>query len=165
MAEFAALGVASSILQIVDFGMKVFHTTYELAKASADASTQNVELESLAEEHRNVAKRLQLSLQSRASLSFNEKALVQISTDCIKLTEELLNLLGRLKVPQGSRNFRRVLESTKAAVKTHRKRDEIESYRRQLQQRNTQLATALLLVLRYVKIGAYDSYKFYYKGH
>lgn len=150
MAELAALGVASSILQIVDFGVKVIATTHKLTKAPGNALTDDIKLERLAEEQSNIAERLKLSLQSRAVLSSNEKAVVQISTGCSSTTTELLSLLHEIKVRPGSHGFRRIAGSAKAAFKSHRKRELIEECRRQLHLQNTQLVTALVLVLRYV---------------
>lgn len=153
MAELAALGVASSILQVVDFGAKVVKTAYKLAKTPGDALDENVELEALATEQNAIAERLQSSLESRSVLSANEEAVVKIAAECGKQTSELISLLSRLKVADSSHSFQRIINTTKAAVKNHRKRDQVDSLREQLQLTNARLSTALLVVMKYACIG------------
>jgi len=133
----------------VDFGAKVVHTTYKLAKTSGDALEEDVELEMLATEQNAIAARLQSSLESRSALSANEEAVVKIAAECGKQTSELISLLSGLKVVDSSHSFQRIINTTKAAVKTHRKRDQIDGGRDRLQLTNARLSTALLVVMKY----------------
>jgi hypothetical protein len=142
MAEFAAVGVASSILQIIDFASKTVNTARKLYVK--DQKT----LRDLTEMQRSVAKGLQLSLDSRSSLSANEQALVDLTLECDSQAGELLGLLDQLKLPTDSKGMVWAVDTAKIALRTTRKRDEIESRQERLHVINGHLATALLVVLR-----------------
>jgi hypothetical protein len=148
MAELAAVGVASCILQVVDFGAKVIKTTYILVSASRDALREEIHLATLVRDQDTIAERLKVSLSSRL-LSANEQAVVKLSGEVTAETELLLGILGQFKMASAGQNcFKRTIHSAKTAVKVHRKRAEIEDRRKKLQLVNGQLATALLTVLR-----------------
>lgn len=149
MAEaLAAVGVAASVLQIVDFGSRVVKTACELASASSDGLREDIELAKLVTEHDTVVARLQTSVQSRPVISANEQAVVDLSARCRTQTTGLLSLLDQLKVSTSSHGVKRAIRSAKAAVRIQRKKGEIERHRGDLQLANGQLATALLMVLR-----------------
>jgi hypothetical protein len=150
MAELAALGVASCILQVVDFGSRVIKTTCILISASQDALREEIHLEKLVREQDGVAQRLASSLKCRPVLTANEQAVVSLSGEVKKETDDLLRLLSQFKVASVDQNcFKRSMHSAKTALKIHRKREEVEDRRKKLQLVNGQLATALLSVQRY----------------
>lgn len=150
MAELAAVGVASSVLQIVDFGARVVKTAHKLALASNDALREDIELGRLMREQDNITEVLRTSLKPRLTLSTNEEVVVRLSNDCKRQITELLELLDQLKVATGAQGIGRAIGIAKVAVKATRKREEIANRRTELQLMNGQLATALLLLSRYV---------------
>lgn len=150
MAEVAALGVASCILQVVDFGSRVIKTTYILISASQDALREEIQLAKLVREQDGIAKRLASSLGCRPVLTPNEQAVVSLSNEVKKETDDLLQLLSQFKLASlGQGCFKRSMHSAKTALKIHRKRGEVEDRRKKLQLVNGQLAAALLSVQRY----------------
>lgn len=159
MAEaLAAVGVASSILQIIDFGTKVIKCTYHLIKAPVHELRKEIHLEELLKEQGNLATRYCSSLNRRSILSANEQAAVNLAGEVKTETESLLLWLESFKkeaLPEITTSEIRVSEFTKKtfrSVKTaftiERTRKEVETRRKSLQFVNGQLATALLLVLR-----------------
>ena len=150
MAELAAVGVASSILQIITFGASVVKTTYVLVSASPDALREDIQLESLIREQDGVAERLQASLESKSILSANEKAVVTLATEVKKDTNDLLGLLRQFKqVSMNQSYLKRSVHGAKTAIKLHSKRGEIEKRCTKLQLVNGQLAVGLASVQRY----------------
>jgi hypothetical protein len=104
MAELAALGVASCILQVVDFGSRVIKTTCILISASQDALREEIHLEKLVREQDGVAQRLASSLKCRPVLTANEQAVVSLSGEVKKETDDLLRLLSQFKVASVDQN-------------------------------------------------------------
>lgn len=150
MAELAAVGVASCILQVIDFGARVVTTTYKLVSASHDALREEIQLATLVREQDGIAERLRASLESKPVLSANEDTVVKLSTVVKKETDDLLSLLRQFKEISTNQNFiKRSVHGTKTALRIHRKREEIEQRRAKLQLVNGQLATALASVQRY----------------
>lgn len=156
MAELAAVGVASCILQIVDFGAKVIKTSYILISASQDALREEIHLSRLVHEQDTLAERLQASLRSRPVLSANEQAVVELSKEVKKETDNLLRILSQFKSASAGQNcFKRSIQSVRTAYKIHRKREAVEDHRKKLQLVNGQLAITLLSVLRYRPLRGY----------
>ena len=149
MAELAALGVASCILQVVDFGSRVIKTTYILISASQDALREEIHPETLVREQDGIAKRLNSSLGCRPILTANEQAVVSLSGEVRKETDDLLQLLSQFKTTSVDQScFKRSFHCAKTALRIHRKREEVEDRRKKLQLVNGQLAIALLSVQR-----------------
>lgn len=150
MAELAAVGVASCILQVVDFSAKVIKTTYILVSASQDALREEIHLSRLVHEQDALAERLQASLRSRPVLTANENAVVNLSGEVKTETDNMLRILSLFKLASAGQNcFKRSIHSVKTAYKIHTKKQAVEDHRKKLQLVNGQLAVALLSVLRY----------------
>ena len=159
MAEaLAAVGVAASILQIIDFGTKVIKCTYNLMTAPVHELKKEIRLEELLKEQGNLAARYCSSLNRRSILSANEQAAVNLAGEVRTETESLLLWLESFKkeaLPDitaettVSEFTKKTFRSVKTAFTIERTRKEVETRRKSLQFVNGQLATALLLVLRY----------------
>ena len=150
MAEFAAVGVASCILQVVDFSAKVIKTSYILVSASQDALREEIHLSRLVHEQDAISDRLQASLTSRPVLTANETAVVNLSGEVKTETDCMLRILSQFKLASAGQNcFKRSIHSVKTAIKSHSRKQAVEDHRKKLQLVNGQLAVALLSVLRY----------------
>jgi hypothetical protein len=153
MAELAAVGVASSILQILLFGISVFKTTTKLISDSQDALREEIHLEALTHEQAAVARRLDSSLASRAVLSVNEQAVVDLAREVRSETTALLDLLAQFKSCSTDRNlFKRSLDGAETAWKIHRKKKDVEERRKNLELINGRLAMTLLMVQGYGQV-------------
>ena len=159
MAEaLAAVGVASNILQIIDFSTNLIKCTYNLMTAPMYELRNEIQLAKLIKEHGDLAARYRSSLNRRSILSANEQAAVSLAGEVKTETDSLLRRLERLKEEAGpeivpettvSAFTKKTFRSVKTAFTIERKRKEVETRRKSLQFVNGQLATALLLVLRY----------------
>jgi hypothetical protein len=147
------VGIASSILQIVLFGIGVFKTTTKLILDSQDALREEIHLEALTREQAAVARRLDSSLASRAVLSVNEQAVVDLAREVRSETTALLDLLAQFKSCSTDRDlFKRSLDGAETAWKIHRKKKDVEERRKKLELINGRLAMTLLMVQRYDQV-------------
>ncbi|KAI1323552.1 hypothetical protein F5Y16DRAFT_412582 [Xylariaceae sp. FL0255] len=95
MEALAAIGLASNILQFLDLGYKVFQHSKELYSSGKDASSYNETLELTTREIKRFS--LDLEYHMGAALEDDQAALLKLSLECQKCSDELLALLGRLK--------------------------------------------------------------------
>ena len=137
MDPLTALSVAGTVVQFVDFGMKLISTTAELYRSAEGALAVNKELEMAITDLSSVGKKL--SHQGSLGPDIEE-----ICTKTAALASELLQKLEGLKV-QG-RN--RVWTSFRQAVKTAWSREEIESLQRRMEMLRRMLDTNVLVSLR-----------------
>jgi hypothetical protein len=153
MAELAAVGVASSILQIVLFSISIFKTTTKLISDSQDALREEIHLEALTREQAAVVRHLGSSLASRAVLSVNEQAVVDPAREVRSETTALLDLLAQFKSCSTDCNlFKRSVDGAETAWKIHRKKKDVEERRKNLKLINGRLAMTLLMVQRFGQV-------------
>lgn len=112
MAEaLFAVGVASSIIGVIDFCSKVAVQAIELARSSRDALRGNTDLERLTEEYTALC----VSAESTNSQCKDSQA-QKLSDECKKEASSLLDLLEQLKLGTGCRGPKRAWQSTKRAA-------------------------------------------------
>ncbi|KAI1639303.1 hypothetical protein F4809DRAFT_657798 [Biscogniauxia mediterranea] len=115
MDPFAALGVASSIVNFVDFACKLFAETREIYRSASGTAEQNLLLEDIS---RNV-------LDISAGLSHcpsNQPRLKNISKQCESIAKDLLETLDTLRL-QGEQSK---WQSFRIALREIRKKSEID---------------------------------------
>lgn len=149
MAEgLAALGIASSVLQIVDFGTKLVRNTYRLASSPSGALSGALDYENFAQEQITMVKRLHDALVANPVLDDNERCAVTLAEQCKDESIRTLEIIERLKVPAGKRGVKKLAHSASVALNIQKELEKIKEHRENLQLINGQLATALLSVLR-----------------
>ena len=145
----SAFSLASSIVQIIDFSIKLIEHGHELYDKGALA--KNSELEQATEDLTLLSEALasspKLGLDGK-QIPYNsdEVALQELAQSCQTLGQELLSILETLK-PQKPRNG---IESFRKAVKAIEKSGKIESLERRLSKLQDQVNTRILAILRYV---------------
>lgn len=125
MDPFSALTIASSVVQFVDFGVKLIATTRELYKSPTGTSIRHTELEEKSKRLASIAGAL-----SDAGSSDNirvDAGLKKIVNECNDVVNQLRKLLDDLKVHTStsqvaaiksiSRIFKSAAKSSKALVK------------------------------------------------
>jgi hypothetical protein len=116
MAEsLAAFGLASNIVQFVDFGMKLISYGRELYSSAEGVSKENNTIEKIALD-------IKLMTQNLASGVNHDEALQGLVTACNKLSHDLLAVLDTLKID--TEKDRR-MEAMKKSLKSLQKRREI----------------------------------------
>ena len=101
MDPLTALGLASNIVQFVDFTSKLISTTQKLYVSSSGAKDEHLELEILARNIQDLAEHAKSRLggvSGPAILSKEDGTLLDLSDQCIEVSNQLLSLLESVKV-------------------------------------------------------------------
>jgi hypothetical protein len=138
-----AIGLASAIVQFVDFSTKLFHDAEEIYVSSAHTTKDNERLEAVVRNMKN--QYLTLSAQNPSRQSKAERALCEIATECNSLSTEILKILQKVK-PEKPNSFR---SSFSAAFKSKTHSGKIAHLKENLNSYQGQLASTLSLVTRF----------------
>lgn len=150
MAEaIAALGLASNILQVIDFGSKFVSTAWKIYKAAYHSLEGLDEVASLRAINVNLSDALRdIRTQSSGvdSASESNQGIVNLAKDCATVAEELLQSLNKL----GLRDDMRKRDALRAAFKLTWKGEEIGALQARLNDFRAQLTLGLLVSMRLV---------------
>lgn len=149
MAELAAIGLASNILQFLGLGIKIFGIAREIHKSASGLSGEDEYIIKQAEGLKALAnliheKRFTPSDQSDA---ITDPKLRNIIKSCDDATQPLINALGALRVEGG--NHPR-LASIRAAVRKQFRRTDIENMKKRLEQSKQDMIIYLTVASRYI---------------
>ncbi|KAI1092109.1 hypothetical protein F5B19DRAFT_455539 [Rostrohypoxylon terebratum] len=138
MDPATAIGLACSILSLIDFSYKVISGTYKIAKHGSTVEYDNVE--SVV----NDLHALTLGLQGHEfkGTSPHETALRELASKCETLSGELSVLLQTLKATEGSR-----WDSVMTSLRSARKKGEVAKKRSMLAEYRSQVSVQLLALL------------------
>jgi hypothetical protein len=143
MDPLIALGLASNIIQFVDFASKLFSTTKRLYVSQSGASAEHLELESLARHIKKLAEGAKpCNSPGSKIISDEDNTLVDLGNQCVAVSRELLGVLNSLKLKGG---HTRSWDSFVQALRTEWKKDDIESLQRRLDRMSNQLNARILL--------------------
>ncbi|KAE9379481.1 hypothetical protein N431DRAFT_451335 [Stipitochalara longipes BDJ] len=118
MDPLSALSVAANIVQFVFYGINVVSKGNQLYKAGDGALIENAELEEATIRLQQLSKTFQESLDQslpQSSSAQSEQALQKICEECKAVSQELIEKLEKLKVPNGHphkkwKSFRQALK-------------------------------------------------------
>ncbi|KAF2166224.1 hypothetical protein M409DRAFT_55088 [Zasmidium cellare ATCC 36951] len=144
ISALAAVGAASSVLQIIDFSGKVLYNAAKLT-ASDDALRENIEIERLTRQHELLIQEVAESEAWNQGPPAQVAPLIQRAKEIGQKAGELLKLLDDLKVTEGRKSVKRALQSTRQAARAVSKRSKIERKQQELHNLTKQLEVALLL--------------------
>lgn len=111
MDPFTAIGLASSIVQFVDFSTKLIHGAREIYDSASSDTLENRSLEAVVGEMKRLSSKL-LS-PGKTHQTEEEKALRRLAAECNILSNQILHLLQKIK-PKDANSMR---QSTWAALK------------------------------------------------
>ena len=148
MEALAALGLASNVLQFIDFGQKLVARSVELFGSASGALSTHIELENLTGDLDAMCLNLLTSQESltKSKPSREEIDLLTLAAGCRELATEFTDLLQRLKV----QNQKSKWASLRQALKSVWNENAIKSYVRRLENYRGQIMARLLELLRYV---------------
>ncbi|PMD22533.1 hypothetical protein NA56DRAFT_570112, partial [Hyaloscypha hepaticicola] len=137
MDPATALGVASSIVQLVSFTGDLISKGNEICKSVNGALSENRELETIAASLQELSSELPWTLfnDSKRSLSKTEKQMQDLSHGCKTLSTQLLDAVKALKIsgsPTRWKSFRQALLIVWQEPKIIALETRLERYRRQL---------------------------------
>ena len=140
----SALSVASAVVQFVDDDTKFVDKAREVA--AKGSTIENDEIEKGTIQLRSLSKSVwQHSSSGSQQPSHPEQALNLMASDCCAAADELIALLGVLKLRGPKNLFKRITNS----YKTGQKQEKISQLQGQLEGLQVQTNQQLLLVLRY----------------
>jgi ABC-type transporter Mla subunit MlaD len=132
MEALAAISLASSIVQFVDFGSKLLSTTKEIKQSANALDATGANLETSAQILGQLSKELASSFHA---VTQDERNVNILAGDCKKVADELLTILGKLKkTTDGKRwaSFRQALRQIMAEDELDRKSKRMDGLRSQL---------------------------------
>jgi len=93
MDPLTALGLASNIVQFVDFTTKLISTTRKLYNSSSGAKDEHAELQLLARNIREYASRMDEDAVLKGKDTAEASQLFELSRQCIEVSNHLLSVL------------------------------------------------------------------------
>ncbi|RYP56283.1 hypothetical protein DL771_012070 [Monosporascus sp. 5C6A] len=132
-----AVGFASGVLTFLDVSYKIIKGTYEIHSAASGATLENAHVSIVARDLEEVADGLKGDPQK-----IKDPKLIEISTRCHSLSQDLLKLLGKLQAKDGSRR-----QSFKAAWAAMRKQSDVKKIEERLDQYRSEIELRLLFLL------------------
>ncbi|KAL2858800.1 hypothetical protein BJX68DRAFT_262337 [Aspergillus pseudodeflectus] len=103
MDALAAVGLASNIISFIDFSCELITGARDIYKSGDGRTSENATLESILVDLEDFSQGLITDLKATTS---NEKALLRLSTDCLRLSQELSSVLAKLKASGGNRKWK-----------------------------------------------------------
>ncbi|KAI7220580.1 hypothetical protein KC333_g2268 [Hortaea werneckii] len=156
MAEaFAALSAVAAILQLVEFGTKVFAKTYELKKSGADAFAENVTIGLWVTDLEKVAGELAVAPAAIHGLPPRDQSeLESLINACRPLCKELLVVLKGLEKTHATTSP--TWDALRTSMRSILSKGKLDSLQRQLDGIRSQITLRLLSMLRYDQSAMYS---------
>jgi hypothetical protein len=149
MDPITALGVASSVVQLVDFTQGLIRSTYEIYKSPTGSSEASSDLASIATSLKTLNEDLSQSVR-RATVSTGNKPsntdleLLKLCRNCNGVANKLLSALQKLKTQKSD-----VWHSFMGALHTVWKEKELSLLRDSLETYQWQISTRVNVSVRY----------------
>jgi hypothetical protein len=151
-----ALSVACSVVQFVDFGVKLVSEGSQLYEKGSLGD--NDELEVITKDLTRLTEDIIASTQpgqvqdgvSGIPPSKDEKALRELAVSCKEIGEQLLDLLESMKVQKSGKILEDGISSFRKALRSARKKGQIQNVEKRLKKMQDQLNINILALLRYV---------------
>ncbi|KAH6719561.1 hypothetical protein BKA61DRAFT_544125 [Leptodontidium sp. MPI-SDFR-AT-0119] len=145
LAGVDALSLAATIFQVIDFSSKIVSKGKELYRSSNGVLRENQVTETVASHLQVMSRRLITTRTGSDSPSEQDAMLKKICENCIALSQELLEHLGKLQVPKtGDRKWK----SFRQALKTVWSKQGVDEMARRLEDARHDLDTFVLLQIR-----------------
>ena len=141
MEPLAAISLAGSVIQFVDFGAKLLSEAHEIYHSKDGTTTERIELAKIAEslEH--------LSASMSPPKDYPDDEFREIVSSAQGVARELIDVLQKIK---GSNASKRHWQSLRQALSTLGNRDKIEGLHKRLKSLRSQLSLHVLKHIRYV---------------
>lgn len=142
MDPLSALGLASNIVQFVDYISKLISTTHKLRISPSGTKIEYLELENIALNIQHLSHLASQEESPRSSiLSKNDKTLRDLSSQCHEVSNELLSVLKSLEVKGKGERW----ESFYQALRSEWKKERIQELQLRLDRISSQLGTRVLI--------------------
>jgi len=143
MDPLAALGLASAVVQFVDFGFKLVKGTAEIYDSATGATSQDVSLKLITQKLQELTSNLEVGASSPQNP--DQSRLQALAEECQSLSAKILALLSKTKTKDRS-----LRASAGAAIRTWRYREEKKEIETRLERCQSKLALQLQALMRQV---------------
>ena len=147
LEALAALSLASSIIQLVDFSGKLLKNGYDAYKSTNGADYERTQIACRVADLQTASQNLRAS-STGSSASSDEKLLLRLATESDEISKKLLGMLDGLKVQH--KGLARTFDSARKQFKAAWKSEKMSTLERELERIQKQVNTCLLNILRYV---------------
>jgi hypothetical protein len=148
LEPLSAFSVACNVLQIIELGSQVLSKAIDYRKAANGALSEHQDLRHVLQSLKNLNADLQASMPQLAGtkpLSTAETRLLEANTECLRLSNEFIDLLDRLKV----KNRHAMLECLRMSIKSLWYREKMDAMESALSQARDNLNVAFLVYMKY----------------
>lgn len=127
MDPLSAVSLAGTVVQFLDFGIKLVAKTHEIYNSAEGAEVRNIELDAIAQNFVSLNQRVRnRSRQVCAyAISEDEKALEAMTEQCNKVGEELIDALQKAKVQGAHKRWKSVRQALKSVLRLKQYREQI----------------------------------------
>lgn len=156
MDPVSALGVASGVVQLVEFAQSLLRGTYDIYRSASGSSAANVDLQTITTSLNTLNHDLRLSLGRAASskeLSNSDLELQTLCKDCNATADQLISALEKLKA-QKTHNF---WNSFGRALLTVWSKKDVEALQKRLDTYRQQITLHITASLRYDSISPHET--------
>lgn len=149
MDPLTALGVASNVIQIVDFSSRLLSRTQEIYRSRDGRLQDHVRLGDAATNLLELVTDLQnIKVPRRRQQTVADRHLIHLRNECQEVAQELRGQLDRARIQGGHRKW----QSVHQAIKSVYSENKITVLRSKLDGIRKQLDTVLLVTLQWVKV-------------
>ena len=145
---FSALGLASNIIQFIEFGGKLVSKSAEVYNSAAGSATEQQDIELAARHLRKLCEDLVRTGRAGENWSEDEKALRQLAHSCASSAHELIAILHTLKVEIGTKGVQRRMQSLRLALRSMGQESRIEAFERKLDYFRSELTLHLVILTK-----------------
>ncbi|KAI9373547.1 hypothetical protein BJX61DRAFT_375576 [Aspergillus egyptiacus] len=140
MDPVSAIGLASNMLQFVEFGIRLCDGIHQVANSTTGLTEDNTHISVVAEDLRQATDRLSVSVKGN---SRHELGLINLARECQDLSDELSDIFSKLKPTKGDHLW----SSVRVAWKSALKQKKIASIEKRLADYRAQIVLRLNLLL------------------
>lgn len=148
LEPLGAFALACNLLQIVEYGAKILTKAIEYRNAADGTLVEQQNLYGILQSLKGLNSDIEASMP-RPSHADNQSAaesrLIAANEDCLRLSEDFINFLDRLKV----NNKRSMLESLRLSIKSVWYKERLENMKNALSQARDNLNIAFLVYMEY----------------
>ncbi|KXX77768.1 Vegetative incompatibility protein HET-E-1 [Madurella mycetomatis] len=139
MEAIVAVSLAASIINFIDFLMKLVRGTYEVYASPAGTADENAHVSNVLDDLYDITKNLATEFKAGDK---HERALARLGRQCVSLSEELQQILQTLKAKDASR-----WESARVKLKSMRKDKDIVTIEKRLGEYKAELLLRLSFMM------------------
>ncbi|KAL2832681.1 hypothetical protein BJY01DRAFT_253789 [Aspergillus pseudoustus] len=140
MDPLSAIGLASNILQFIEFGANICRGVYEIANSATGQTTENAHVSVWVEDLKQAVHGLSVNTHGTSA---HERELAKLAGQCRDVSVELTDILSKLKAKKGDRLW----SSIRISLRSSFKRRDIAALRTRLEDYRAQILLRLSLLL------------------